>query len=666
MFKKIKVISNVIFLLISIKSYGVNYYVAPYGNDLNKGTNSAIAFKTIQKAANVMKAGDTAYVLPGNYAEQVTTKAHGTNGSPISFIAFPENNPTNQVITTQFRVQHRYTTIRGFNLTGAQNVNGATVRVEYNPPISDGSFTTFENNTIRDGVYLMSDDLQFNHLNNSITTYKKNWIDSGFVNGGYLFLGSCSKTPYANHDTAWRVAQVTANTIYLTNTSNSSFLVETNLAVWGVIFAGANNNAYAGVDIILGKGASASNCVIRGNTFKNLFGPAIKLVGNNHLVENNIITKLNSYNGIVLRGNNHLIRYNLFKDCTNFIFYTLNEIKNIPHPVGANYYDYQVAFISTFANDTTNIVFEKNWFQNIHNQMGFISQYDSTTYGCLLTNNVFVGVQTQLSGSRNGINIVGNTFYRCAFDFVSTVLTMGGTKYTQTDLVIKKNAFIDNGYHYNISSEGYYTVVNSVNYTLDENFVCGPETTGFSFKRYFNEPNGINGGDPVLLNPENPLGEDGIPFTDDDGLKPLPTSPLLNKNIGALKMYTPTIEDSPISHFVVTSPYGWFDKIGESYDPMWCALEPYQRTNVIRPYTTPEVLGISPVTVTFSAEKSYAGANGNIDIVSYEWNFGNTIITTYQPTVSKLFTTKGNVEISLTVKNTLGLQHKSTKIYTIK
>jgi hypothetical protein len=665
MFKKINVIFSVIFLLLSIKSYGVNYYVSPYGNDSNKGTNQTSALKTIQKAANVMKAGDTVYVLPGNYSETVTTKAHGTEIAPISFIAFPENDSTNQVVTTQFRIQHRYTVIRGFNLTGGQNNNGAIVRIEYNPPMSDGSFTTFENNTIRDGVYLMSDDLQFNHLNNSITTYKQNWVNSGFVNGGYLFLGSCSKTPYANHDTAWRVAQVTPNTIYLTNSANTSFVVEPNQFVWGVIYAGANNNAYSGLDIILGKGTSAaSNCTIRSNTFRNLFGPAIRLTGNNHLIENNYVTGLHSYCGITIRGNNHLIRSNLWKDCTNFIFYTMNEIKNIPHPAGSNFYDYQVAFISTFANDTTNIVFEKNWFQNIHNQMGLISHYDSTTYGFLLTNNVFVGVQSQLSGSRNGLKVVGNTFYRCAFDFVNTVLTFGGTKSIQTDLVIKNNAFIDNGYHYNMNNEGYYSIVNSVNYIIDENFVCGPETTGFNSKRYFSESNGINGGDPILFNPENPLGDDGVPFTDDDGLKPLPTSPLINKNIGALKTYTPAIESAPISHFAVTSPYGWFDLVGESYDPIWCSLEPYQRTTLIRPYNTPEVLGKIPLTVTFSAINSYAGLYGNI--TSYEWNFGDSIIVTTDPNVSKLFTKKGNVNVSLTIRNSLGLQHTSNKTYTVK
>lgn len=667
MFKKIKVILSVIFLLLTIKTYGENYYVSPYGNDSNIGTNQVCAFKTIQRAANIMKAGDTAYIFPGSYSESINTKAHGTELQPISFIAFPENDSTNQVITTQFRIQHRYIVIRGFNLTGGQNVNGSTIRIEYNPPAIDGSFTVIENNTIRDGVYLMSDDLQFNNLNNSITTYKKNWIDSGFTNGGYVFLGSCSKTPYANHDTAWRVAQVTPNTIYLTNVNNTSFVFEPEPIVWGVIYAGSNNNAFAGIDIVLGKGTSAaSNCKIRGNTFKNLFGPAIKLTGNNHVVENNYITKLNSYNGITLRGNNHIVKCNLWKDCTNFIFFTMNEIKNIPHPAGANFYDYQVAFISTFANATTNILFEKNWFQNIHNQMGLISHYDSTTYGFTLKNNVFVGVQSQLSGSRNGISILNNTFYRCSFDFVSTVLALGGTKSNQTDLVISKNAFINSGYHYNLNNEGYYSVINSSNYYINENFVCGPETSGFNMKRYFNELGGINGGDPVLLDPENPLGVDNIPFTDDDGLKPLPTSPLVNKGVGALKVYTPSIEGQPVSHFVMTGPYGWFDVVGEAYDPVWCALQPYQRTNLIRPYYTPEVLGVCPVGITFSAEKSYDGISGNSNITNYEWTFDNSTIVTTTPTVYKYFNKKGKIQVSLKVTNSLGLQHTSTKTYNLK
>jgi hypothetical protein len=82
-------------------------------------------------------------------------------------------------------------------------------------------------------------------------------------------------------------------------------------------------------------------------------------------------------------------------------------------------------------------------------------------------------------------------------------------------------------------------------FVADYNFVAGAQSAGFPAKRSngcisgetytdwnFCEPHGLNGGDPRFANLANPLGPDGIPFTLDDGLKPLPTSPLCGKGQG--------------------------------------------------------------------------------------------------------------------------------------
>jgi hypothetical protein len=61
-----------------------NYYVATTGNDANPGT-SASPFRTIQKCADVMVAGDTCLVRSGTYRETVTPARSGTSGSPITY-----------------------------------------------------------------------------------------------------------------------------------------------------------------------------------------------------------------------------------------------------------------------------------------------------------------------------------------------------------------------------------------------------------------------------------------------------------------------------------------------------------------------------------------------------------------------------------------------------
>jgi hypothetical protein len=62
------------------------YYVSPDGSDANPGSKTQ-PFKSIQKAADVMEAGDSCYVSGGTYRETVRLKKSGRQGKPIRFIA---------------------------------------------------------------------------------------------------------------------------------------------------------------------------------------------------------------------------------------------------------------------------------------------------------------------------------------------------------------------------------------------------------------------------------------------------------------------------------------------------------------------------------------------------------------------------------------------------
>jgi hypothetical protein len=69
------------------------YYVSVSGNDSNAGTGTNVAFLTIQKAASLMNAGDTCYILSGTYRETVTPARSGTLAAPITFAAYPGATP---------------------------------------------------------------------------------------------------------------------------------------------------------------------------------------------------------------------------------------------------------------------------------------------------------------------------------------------------------------------------------------------------------------------------------------------------------------------------------------------------------------------------------------------------------------------------------------------
>lgn len=64
----------------------VDRYVSTSGNDSNPGTTVGLPYRTIQRAADVVGAGDTVHIRAGTYSERVSiNNRDGTSGSPIVF-----------------------------------------------------------------------------------------------------------------------------------------------------------------------------------------------------------------------------------------------------------------------------------------------------------------------------------------------------------------------------------------------------------------------------------------------------------------------------------------------------------------------------------------------------------------------------------------------------
>ncbi len=76
-------ISTLAILLLSFTAFGADYYVSSDGNDSNPGSLQA-SFKTIQKALDTTKPGDTVYIRGGTYKEKLTVNTSGTTGNPIT------------------------------------------------------------------------------------------------------------------------------------------------------------------------------------------------------------------------------------------------------------------------------------------------------------------------------------------------------------------------------------------------------------------------------------------------------------------------------------------------------------------------------------------------------------------------------------------------------
>jgi hypothetical protein len=76
--------------LFTLVGHGKDYHVTTTGKDSNAGSSKA-PFRTIQRAANIMTAGDTCYIHAGTYYECVKPANSGAEGSSMVFTAFRDD-----------------------------------------------------------------------------------------------------------------------------------------------------------------------------------------------------------------------------------------------------------------------------------------------------------------------------------------------------------------------------------------------------------------------------------------------------------------------------------------------------------------------------------------------------------------------------------------------
>lgn len=102
---------------------GGTYYVAPDGSDSANGSQSA-PFKTIAKAAEVAKAGDTVLVEGGTYNGQVTFSKSGTQSALITFRAASGERPKIVANGSKYAFDfagQSYISVEGFDISGSQS-----------------------------------------------------------------------------------------------------------------------------------------------------------------------------------------------------------------------------------------------------------------------------------------------------------------------------------------------------------------------------------------------------------------------------------------------------------------------------------------------------------------------------------------------------------------
>lgn len=135
------------------------FYVAPMGNDNNPGTIDK-PWKTIQKAAKTITAGDIVYIRAGTYHERVIPQNSGSPGSEIIYAAYPGETVTidGDGITLPddlaglFEIYDK----SHIRLSGLRVINAAPFANNAAILVSDSSYVTIENcttlNTMSSGI----------------------------------------------------------------------------------------------------------------------------------------------------------------------------------------------------------------------------------------------------------------------------------------------------------------------------------------------------------------------------------------------------------------------------------------------------------------------------------------------------------------------------------
>ncbi len=146
-----KAFSTAVMVLLSLLpglASGKTFYVnAASGWDSNPGTE-AQPWRSIQRAADVMAAGDTAVVAAGSYPERITATRSGASGAMISFTA------AGTVECRGFTVRGSYIAVRGFKVTATE----ASWRAPAHGIYVEGRYCSIENNyayySPRGGIHL--------------------------------------------------------------------------------------------------------------------------------------------------------------------------------------------------------------------------------------------------------------------------------------------------------------------------------------------------------------------------------------------------------------------------------------------------------------------------------------------------------------------------------
>jgi hypothetical protein len=512
------------FFALPANAGAANYYVGESGDDSNPGT-AAAPFRTIQKAATLMRAGDTAIVQPGNYGRAATARVadnvpiSGAPGNPITFKGLPG------AISNGFYIYGDHFKIDGFTFTGDFPPGAGSFMVH-----SAGDYVEVANNT----------------FTGTFTT----------LSLGMIRLGGSHSLAHHNVIKDWVNATSEATAIQVQGGHN-------------VIEYNRIQNA-SDIDVFE---AFGHDNIIRYNSVINVTdGPIgthidfLQVFGNNGEISYNLTVDHNLVDG--LAGQIAQLEQGCGPSASP------NNCTLVPEVAGA-----VTAITVNSITDSSKSWIAQKWApsetrgytitvtsgralgkvyviaSNTSNVLTLINN-DGTTPSVLadgveigdtyelrnrigwwtFTNNVFANIQLGLSGSLPHLVFKNNTYYNTLIAFSGGSAGRGRAVYGQmiANVFLQQPRYVPYGHANDVSKQtflgDYNFAANIGDFSRKSDSHCTEEYAQFEFcEQIWPGKHGINGGGPMFRDPTNPLGPDGLAFTPDDGLKPRPGSPLCDR-----------------------------------------------------------------------------------------------------------------------------------------
>lgn len=243
------------------KVVSAEYFVAAGGDDTGMGSDRS-PWRTIQRAVNVMKPGDTVWVGDGNYNERVQTAVDGMVDLPVAIRATGES-----ATLSGLRIAHNHHAVSGFRITG-QGV-----------PAYQGSITIEKSITgllLAHNVFIATPSLVGQVLSLSLAKPTEcNVVSNRFVDANYhaLSLGGGFHRILANtytSTTGWDAIRLIASNCKIASNTFTN---------WSNLTSNANH-----ADLIQSfevDGHSATNNIIERNFAINCVGTQIGNLENN-------------------------------------------------------------------------------------------------------------------------------------------------------------------------------------------------------------------------------------------------------------------------------------------------------------------------------------------------------------------------------------------------